>query len=663
MISERHTKLQVSADDLQKDLADKGVHLKRPLEELLLDLERRRILRTLKSGEQTQYEISHDVLALVVGKNLTNEMELRAKAADIYRVYEERKGFFSQEDLDLIRPYQQYKAYSSALEQRIKESEDHLHAEAQRVQRENAEKLAAEEARIAREKAEADRRRKRALLTSLVAGILVLAAVIAIIFALMKSAEAEQQAQRAQDAIALAEEKKREAAESDSVALKEKGNAQRALKYAKEAQQLADEKEKIARKAEARAQAAILQSGIDSEMARIAKQEAEDKRLEADEATRKANAAKLEAEKLALQVVSNLLPQIRRDILYLDYGAAYSKIKEASSLNALQDSLAFECMEVAWFYHHSGKDKLAREPFDLAAELLDKDMVKSRRDFSALNPERAQFLEARYFGEMVAIKGGKFYMQGDFYGGEVPVYLGVIEDFSMSKYETTVWQYNLFCAEKGWNITQRISWYSQTSLEVEKYQPSWGWLGNNPVVYVSWYDAAVYANWLSLKLGKKPAYDISMERDSLNESSSDVFGWTVTPVQNDNCYRLPTEMEWEFAAKHGLTGGPSPYSGSNILDSLAWYVENSKNRTQAVGLKKSNAAGIFDMSGNVWEWCYDWYGDLPAENALGSRKGSKRVMRGGSWGDEQGVCRVAYRSGIDPDGRHPRIGFRLVFVP
>lgn len=162
MISERHTKLQVSEENLEKDLKAKAVSLKGNLPALLNDLQQRRILRPLKAGEETQYEISHDVLALVVGQNLTEAMQLREKAADIYQVYEERKGFFSQEDLDYIRPYLQYKAYSPSLKQRIRESEEHLNAEAQRVQREKDERLEAaqrqaEQERVLREQAEAAR--------------------------------------------------------------------------------------------------------------------------------------------------------------------------------------------------------------------------------------------------------------------------------------------------------------------------------------------------------------------------------------------------------------------------------------------------------------------------------------------------------------------------
>jgi hypothetical protein len=124
MISERFTKLQLSEKDIIADLENKRVVAGKPIVELLQELEHRRILRTLKAGDETQYEISHDVLALVVGQNLTEEMKMREKASDIYKVYLERKGSFTQDDLDYLRPFQQSLAYPPDLLARLEESID-----------------------------------------------------------------------------------------------------------------------------------------------------------------------------------------------------------------------------------------------------------------------------------------------------------------------------------------------------------------------------------------------------------------------------------------------------------------------------------------------------------------------------------------------------------
>ncbi|MCB0534342.1 MAG: SUMF1/EgtB/PvdO family nonheme iron enzyme, partial [Saprospiraceae bacterium] len=437
-----------------------------------------------------------------------------------------------------------------------------LKAKKKRVAEEEAQKrateLAAEEARIAQEKAEADRRRKRALVTAFIAGVLILLSLVATVFAIIKTNQAEQAASKA---------------------------------------------------------------------------------------------------------VVALIDAARKDILNLQYNAAFTKMKDAAALGSIKDSVAFELMEIAWFHHHSGHDDLAREPYNLAASLLSKNNLKGRIDFEKLDADRAQFLKARYFGEMVALKGGKFNMQGEKYGGEVDEYEASVADFQLSKYETTVWQYNLFCVANGRNITQRISKDGKT-IGDNKIQPSWGWVGNNPVVYVSWYDAAEYANWLSLQMGKKPAYVISTEQDSLNENSYDDFKWTITPVPKVTGFRLPTELEWEFAARGGLRRDSFEYSGSNSQDLVAWDASNCDDRTQPIGAKKINGAGIFDMSGNAWEWCYDWSGDLPAENIFGARKGSDRVVRGGGVGSfGPSNCQVALRSSDAPDRRLYNYGFRLVFVP
>ena len=122
MITDRSTKLQISADSLIKDLEHKKVISEKPILDLLNDLEQRRIIRTIKVGDETQYEISHDVLALVVGQNRTDEMKMREKAGDIYKVYSERKGLFTQDDIDYLRPFMPSLAYPSDLQIRIDQS-------------------------------------------------------------------------------------------------------------------------------------------------------------------------------------------------------------------------------------------------------------------------------------------------------------------------------------------------------------------------------------------------------------------------------------------------------------------------------------------------------------------------------------------------------------
>jgi formylglycine-generating enzyme len=191
-------------------------------------------------------------------------------------------------------------------------------------------------------------------------------------------------------------------------------------------------------------------------------------------------------------------------------------------------------------------------------------------------------------------------------------------------------------------------------------------MGNNPahfvgkqrpVEQVSWFDAAVFCNALSEKTSKTPYYyhDAAFSKPFGKENNNYALLENVnkdTPIyfhQKANGYRLPSEAEWEYAARGGNKSHDFEFSGSENLDVVGWYRMNSHQETKPVGLKMPNELGIFDMSGNVWEWCEDWYSD----------NRSYRVFRGGSWFRNSVSCRTSNRNSYSPERRSSRIGFRL----
>lgn len=190
----------------------------------------------------------------------------------------------------------------------------------------------------------------------------------------------------------------------------------------------------------------------------------------------------------------------------------------------------------------------------------------------------------------------------------------------------------------------------------------------NPVNAINWYDAIVYCNKRSMKEGLTPCYTIenSTNPDDWGELSD--FGYTATwdAAKCDftaNGYRLPTEAEWEYAARggNGLTSTQYMYAGSGTLDEVAWYYDNSGGKTHEVKTKEANDLGLYDMSGNVWEWCWDWYGSISSDTpSTGSASGSSRCMRGGSWFSFADMCQIDHRGNYYQNSRNISYGFRVV---
>ena len=170
------------------------------------------------------------------------------------------------------------------------------------------------------------------------------------------------------------------------------------------------------------------------------------------------------------------------------------------------------------------------------------------------------------------------------------------------------------------------------------------------------------AQWKAV-MGENPSYykgdNLPVEQVSWNDVQEFIRKLnTLTGKQ----YRLPTEAEWEFAARGGINSKNYKYSGSNTANDVAWIESNSAKTTHPVGTKSPNELSIYDMSGNVMEWCNDWLGqytNIGKVNPKGANSGSHRVGRGGSWGSAERVVRVSARSGNTPDSRAMNLGFRL----
>jgi formylglycine-generating enzyme required for sulfatase activity len=253
--------------------------------------------------------------------------------------------------------------------------------------------------------------------------------------------------------------------------------------------------------------------------------------------------------------------------------------------------------------------------------------------------------------QMIYVPGGTFTM-GDTRGyvNELPTHTVTLNSFYIGKYEVTQAEYSQY-------MQPGSSWRSDYGLG-----------DNYPAYYVSWYAILKYCNLRSMAEGLIPCYTIN--------GSTNPANWGAVPTDyndawdaaicdwNANGYRLPTEAEWEYAAR-GATNNPDYlYSGSDDINAVAWYESNSGQTSHPVGTKAPNGIGTYDMSGNVYEWCWDWYGygyysSSPQNNPTGPASGSYRMVRCGGWIDSAGGCQVARRSNHVPSCGSYVVGFRL----
>jgi len=187
--------------------------------------------------------------------------------------------------------------------------------------------------------------------------------------------------------------------------------------------------------------------------------------------------------------------------------------------------------------------------------------------------------------------------------------------------------------------------------------------GDCPVESVNWFEAVAYANALSRKEGRTESYMLKGCKGEIGGADfrcDDVKLTARSPYETTG-WRLPTEAEWEYAYRDGSSTAWYFGSDSKLLGTYAWFDGNSGSTTHPVAQKQPNARGLYDMAGNVWEWCWDWYGSYPgmATNPVGNGGGSYRVLRGGSWSRDASYARAAGRDYNSPGLRNFYIGFRL----
>ncbi len=265
--------------------------------------------------------------------------------------------------------------------------------------------------------------------------------------------------------------------------------------------------------------------------------------------------------------------------------------------------------------------------------------------------------------QMIHVVGSIFRKGDEFKVGEEdesPPHMVEVSSFLMSSFEVTQGEYQAFCMARG---VER------------KFDPL---KTDYPIDSVSWYDAIEYCNWLSLQHGFSPVYSIDKRRkDIRNSSLQDKLKWKIAIYPKGTGYRLPTESEWEFAArsrgKHYIWTGTRR---AKEVAQFANYRDSSTVKTDSllnvspVGSLASNEIGLFDMSGNVAEWCWDWYNEKHYANGQnaqdrpsmdkGPKRGKFRVAKGGAWNDPLENIRVSKRIPLTADHRFNTIGFRLV---
>lgn len=556
------------------------------IRETVAELENSRILRYRK--EEATYEVAHDTLALQIAEKRSEEektyLKARRMVTEGYTTFLDTQTYLNREQLTFIHPY----------EERL---EKDMEAEQWTFLQDSEHKVKRSE-------------RRRRWVTGIIAAVLLATTGISI----WTGTEANRQAARAEEALLKADSARIEAEKAQYTALEREEDAKGLAKEADKQRQAANDQAELAR-------------------------------LEKDRATQALN----ELESASDQIAKTLIDDANGLIYELNDSSALEKLRTAVPLQKRAVELSKGFIELAYFYNEMGQYELALGLVDTVLQLRSSgkalQLLRQARQNSsprtlinqslqAVDADWYTILEKRYYPEMVDVPGGVFCMGALVSPDSCNNPLDTVADFRIARTETTVWQYNLFARATGRTVQK----------------PSWGWAGDNPAIYVSWYDAIAYGNWLSTQQGFDPVYrldSIPLDANGLSDMSIE---WGSVPNWEADGFRLPTEAEWEYAARNAGKD-TFEFAGSDGLNAVGWYDGNSDegfgvNRTHPVARKQPNGLGLYDMSGNVFEWC--WEDD------------NSSVLCGGSWYYNDDYCWVLYRSSyVNPYLRSDIYGFRF----
>lgn len=319
--------------------------------------------------------------------------------------------------------------------------------------------------------------------------------------------------------------------------------------------------------------------------------------------------------------------------------------KEAErNLRSLKNEAAVEEEDLAWEIAQEKNTEAAYEAYLLAypsgryatqvREKLEK-LPRDDRFASILALDRDDYF--------AFVQGGTFQMgctktqASDCDADEKPVHAVTLDDFYIGRREVTVGEYLAFVDKNPEHLPIWLQKWGEFNIETGKktYYKEKGYSRTAtqlPVIGISWENAVAYCRWKSKKTGET--------------------------------HRLPTEAEWEYAARGGQKSKDYLYAGSGHIEGVAWFEENANDQVHVGGQKRSNALGIYDMSGNVYEWCSDWYSAdyykiSPEKSPTGPNSGEKKVIRGGDWKSRMAHQRVSHRNYLPPASLTYKVGFRL----